>query len=171
MQCVRVPGTRRVRGRTALLAFVSLVGSLQLPQAALADKVKVKTEISAAADLNPDRNGRASPVVLLMFQLSAVDAFQNADFFSLFDPDAAIIAADMLERTEMTLQPGEVRPLEAEFDEEARYIGLVAAFRDVEKAQWRGIVELPDKGFLKKVFSRDKLLIQLQALAVTATIE
>ena len=154
-----------------LLAFVSLVGGLQLPHAALADKVKVKTEITTPADLNPDRNGRPSPVVLLMFQLSAVDAFQNADFFSLFDPGAGIIAADMLERTEMTLQPGEVRPLEAEFDEEARYIGLVAAFRDVEKAQWRGIVELPDKGFLKKAFSRDKLLIQLQSLAVTATIE
>jgi len=171
MQRVRVLNTQRRRTRLGVLAFVSLVAGLGLPHAALADKVKVKTEITTAADLNPDRNGRPSPVVLLIFQLSAVDAFQNADFFSLFDPAAAIVAADMIERTEMTLHPGEVRPLEAEFDEEARYIGLVAAFRDVEKAQWRGIVELPDKGFLKKVFSRDKLLIQLQSLAVTATIE
>jgi type VI secretion system protein VasD len=152
------------------VAVVSFVACLQ-PFAAMAGKVKVKSEITAAADLNPDRTGRPSPVVLLMFQLSAVDAFKNADFFSLFDPEAASIKADMIERTEMTLQPGEVRPFEAEFDEEARYIGFVVAFRDIEKAQWRGIVELPDKGFIKKVFSRDKLLIQLQSLAVTAAIE
>ena len=172
MQCVRVLGTRRARDRLGILASVVIVGCLQLPQVALADKVKVKTEITAAADLNPDRNGRPSPVVLLMFQLKTLDGFQNADFFSLFDPDAKIIAADMVgKRTEMTFQPGEVRPLEAEFDEEARYIGFVAAFRDVEKAQWRGYVQLPDKGFVKKVFSRDKLVIQLQSLAVTAAIK
>lgn len=170
MQCVRVLGTRRGRARLGVLAFVSLVGCLH-PPAAMADKVKVKSEITATADLNPDRNHRPSPVVLLMFQLSAVDAFNNADFFSLYDPAAATIAADMIERTEMTIQPGEVRPFEAEFDEEARYVGFVAAFRDVENAQWRAVVPLPDKGFLKKVFSRDKLLIQLQSLAVTAAIE
>ena len=153
-----------------LLAFVSLVACLQ-PLAAMADKVKVKSEITAAADLNPDRNKRPSPVVMLMFQLKAVDAFNNADFFSLYDPAAATIAADMIERTEMTIQPGDVRPFEAEFDEEARYIGFVAAFHDVENAQWRAVVPLPDKGFMKKMFSRDKLMIQLESLAVTAAIK
>ena len=171
MECVRALGTRSGRARLGILAAVVIVGCVQLPHVALADKVKVKSEITAAADLNPDRNGRPSPVVLLMFQLKALDAFQNADFFSLFDPDAGIIAADKIERTEMTLNPGDVREFEAEFDEEARYIGFVAAFRDVEKAQWRGFVALPDKGFVKKVFSRDKLVIQLQSLAVTAAIK
>jgi type VI secretion system protein VasD len=170
MESVSVLGTRRGRAGLGVLAFVSLVGCLQ-PLAAMADKVKVKSELTAAADLNPDRNHRASPVVLLMFQLKAVDAFNNADFFSLYDPAAATIAADMIERTEMTIQPGDVRPFEAEFDEEARYIGFVAAFRDVENAQWRAVVPLPDKGFMKKMFSRDKLMIQLESLAVTAAIK
>jgi len=170
MQCARVLGTPRGRARLGVLAFVSLVGTLLAP-AAMA-QVKVKSELTAAADLNPDRNGRPSPVVLLMFQLKAIDAFKNADFFSLFDPAAPTIAADVIQRTEMTVQPGEVRPFEAEFDEEARYVGFVAAFYDIEKAEWRGFVELPDKGFVKKVFSREKpLLIQLQSLAVTASIE
>jgi type VI secretion system protein VasD len=166
MQCVRVLGGR---ARLGVLAIVALVGCLQAPAAVA--QVKVKTELTAVAELNPDRNGRPSPVVLWMFQLSAIDAFKNADFFSLQDPDAPTIAADVIERTEMTVQPGEVRPFEAEFDEEARYIGFVAAFYDIEKAEWRGFVELPDKGFVKKVFSRDKLVIQLQSLAVTAAIE
>jgi type VI secretion system protein VasD len=166
MQCARVLGSR---ARLGVLAFVSLVGCLQT--SAVIAQIKVKTELTAAAELNPDRNGRPSPVVLLMFQLSAIDAFKNADFFSLYDPAAPSIAADLLERTEMTVQPGETRPFEAEFNEEARYIGFVAAFYDIEKAEWRGFVELPDKGFVKKVFSRDKLVIQLESLAVTAAIE
>ena len=135
------------------------------------DKVKVKGQIATAAELNPDYQGRPSPVNLILFQLAAADAFQNADFFALYDPDAKVLGGDLIERTQMLLQPGEERPLEAEFDEKARFIGVVAAFRDIEDAQWRGLVELPEKGFFKSFFSRKKLLIEVDALAVSVKLE
>jgi type VI secretion system protein VasD len=139
--------------------------------AAHAAKVKVKGELATAADLNPDYRGRPSPIVLIVFQLTAADAFQNADFFSLYDPDAAVLGGDLLDRSQMMLQPGDARPFEAEFDEEARYIGVVAAFRDIENAQWRGLVELPQKGFFRNFFSRSKFLIELEALALSVSLE
>ena len=49
MQCVRVLSARKGRAELAALAFVALVGCLQAP-AAMADKVKVKTEITAAEE-------------------------------------------------------------------------------------------------------------------------
>jgi type VI secretion system protein VasD len=163
------------RARRECTAFAALLlGCLihATPQGALAaDKVTVKTEITTAAELNPNRSGRPSPVALYMFQLKSREAFDNADYFSLTAAEATVLGGDLIERTQLMLQPGEARPMEAEFDEGARFIGFVAAFRDIENAQWRGIVELPDKGFLKKMFSRTKLSIALDKLAVNASLD
>jgi len=157
--------------RWASLAL-ALLCAVSLPWAAHAgDKVKVKSLITSTADLNPDFRGRPSPVVLILFQLAAADTFKNADFASLYDPKAPVLGKDLIDRTQMTVQPGEMRPLEAEFDESARFLGVVAAYRDIEHAEWRGVVVLPEKGFFKKVFSRQKLVIALESIALSAKLE
>jgi type VI secretion system protein VasD len=165
--------TPRARQRTwiALLTLTGCISYAVPPAAEAADKVAVKTEITTAADLNPNRDNRPSPIVLFTFQLKTAEAFENADFFSLTAAEATVLGGDLIERTQSILQPGVVLPLEAEFDEEARFLGFVAAFRDIEKAQWRAVVELPEKGFLKKMFSRTKLMIAVESLAVTASLD
>jgi type VI secretion system protein VasD len=164
----RIPGPHE-QGAPAWLAL--LAACLLASGSAFAGKVEIKGQIVAAAELNPDYQGRPSPVNLIVFQLASADAFQNADFFSLYDPQSGVLGGDLIDRSQMLLQPGEMRPFEAELDEEARYIGVIAAFRDIESAQWRSLVELPQKGFFKKVFSRDKFSIELDALAVTVKVE
>ncbi len=141
------------------------------PATHAADKTKVKTTVTVAPDLNPNRNGRPSPVALIMFQLKSAEGFKNADFFSLMEPNAPVLGGDVIERTQLILQPGESMPLEPEFDEDARYVGFVAAFRDIENAQWRALIELPKKGFFKSFFTRTKLNITLEKLAVTASLK
>src|SRR5262245_36394624 len=171
MQSARLTARARQRMAIALLTVCGCVAYAVPPSALAADKVAVKTEITAAADLNPNRSGRPSPVALYVFQLKSREAFDNADYFSLTAAEATVLGGDLIERSQLMLQPGEARPMEAEFDEGARFIGFVAAFRDIENAQWRGVVELPDKGFLKKMFSRTKLSIALDKLAVNASLE
>lgn len=169
---LRLRGASRLHRPASIAVLVALAAALLAPVAGAGDKVKVKTQLTTAAGLNPDYRGRPSPCVLIVFQLSAADAFNNADFFALYDPKAAALTGALISRTQLTLQPGEMRMAEEmEFDEDARYVGFVAAFRDVENAQWRALVELPKKGFFKKVFSRSKLVIALDALAVSAKIE
>jgi len=134
--------------------------------------VVVKSEISAVEELNPDYQGRPSPVKIIMFQLSAADAFDNADFFSLFEPEPSVLGGDMLARTEMLLQPGESREWEAEFDEGTSVIGVVAAFRDIENAQWRASVALAEQGITAKLlFKKKKLKIAVDSLAVSVSTE
>jgi type VI secretion system protein VasD len=159
------------RGSAPLLCALLAFGSAALAPNALADdKVKVKGNVTVSAEANPDRNKRPSPIVVTMFQLKAADAFNNADFFSLSE-NPAIVAEDLVSRTQMTLKPGEARPIEAEFDEAARFVGVIAAFQDIDNAQWRGIVALPEKGFFKKFFSRSRLKIQVDPLAVAVSFE
>jgi type VI secretion system protein VasD len=162
----------RVSARGRWLAFALLCAAALSPVAHAADKVKVKGTLTAAAELNPDFRGRPSPAVLILFQLGSADTFKNADFASLYDPKAPAIAGDLLAPPlQMTVQPGDMRPLELELDEGARFRGVVGAYRDLEHAEWRAVVPLPEKGFFKKVFSRQKLAIALEALALSAKLE
>jgi len=154
-------------GLWLLLAAIMLL--LSSPSSHAAKTVKVKAVVTAVEELNPDYQGRPSPVNIIVFQLVSADAFSNADFFSLFEPEAAVLGGDMLARTQMLLKPGESREWVAEFSKETRFVGVVAAFRDIENAQWRSTVALPKKGIIGKFFKKSKLIIAVDTLAVTAS--
>ena len=158
------------RARTYVWSsFLLIVTCLLLWQsdANAAKTVKVKTLVTAAEDLNPDDKGRPSPVNIIVFQLASADAFLAEDFFSLFDPDSAVLGGDQLARTQILLQPGEVREWVAEFQKETRFVGVIVAYRDIENAQWRASVALPKKGMIKRFFKKNKLRITVDALSVT----
>ena len=155
-------------GRMALLLFAAVLLLVQTDVHA-AKTIKVKALVTAAEELNPDYQGRPSPVNIIVFQLVSADAFENADFFSLFEPEAAVLGGDMLARTQILLQPGEVREWVAEFEKETRFIGVIAAYRDIEKAQWRASIELPKKGLIGRFFKKNKLKITVDTLAVTVS--
>ncbi len=154
--------------------WVLLLAAVMVLASACADaakSVQVKSEISVAEELNPDYQGRPSPVKIIVFQLSSADAFENADFFSLFESEASVLGGDMLARTEMLLQPGESRKWEPEFNKETRFVGVIGAFRDIENAQWRATVALPEQGLVGKFFSKNKLKIAVDTLAVNISTE
>ena len=153
------------------LCMLSLALALMFssPSVQAAKTVKVKAMISVAEELNPDYQGRSSPVNVIVFQLASSDAFENSDFFSLYDPEATVLGGDLLGRTQLLLKPGEEREWDVEFDRETRFVGIIAAYRDIENAQWRSIEALPTKGLIGRFFSKNKLKIVVDTLAVSVT--
>ena len=129
--------------------------------------------VIASEELNPNRNGRASPVTVVIYHLKSGDAFQALDFFSLYDPDKGVIDSDLIKRTDMQLQPGQVLPIASEFDPETTHIGVLVAFRDIDNAQWRALLPLPKKDLKEKLnpFSKKKLIINVERLSVTVGVE
>lgn len=124
-------------------------------------------QITVAPNVNPDYEGRASPVVVRIYQLKSVAVFNEADFFSLYDEGQSILGADLIAVEERELQPGIRYDYSADVDPEAAYIAVIAAFRDIEKAQWRVITALPESGFFD--FMRNRILqINLTNLNVSA---
>ncbi len=134
--------------------------------------IVIKGDVVAAADVNPDYQGRASPVVVIVYQLKNADAFMAGGFFSLYDADSSLLADSLIARQQIQMQPGETRQFDSEFDPETRFIGVVAAFREIENAQFRAIAEIPEKKLtdIVKVFKKDRLQIQVDRLAVAVTI-
>jgi type VI secretion system protein VasD len=119
--------------------------------------------MEASLYLNPDPGGRPSPVVVRVYQLRSPGAFQNADFFPLYDNEIATLGQNLITPAEeFQLQPDESREYKTELDLATKYLGVIAAFRDLENARWRAFVKLPDK---KKV----RLKIKLESLAVSVS--
>jgi type VI secretion system protein VasD len=109
----------------------------------LAPKPKVLTvELRAAPDINPNVNGRPSPVVLRVYELKAAAPFEAADFLSLFDKDQSVLGADIVVRDEFVLNPGESQALKRDLGADSKFIAVMAAFRDLERAKWRAVVPL-----------------------------
>ena len=96
--------------------------------------------IEATAQVNPSVNKRPSPVIVRLYELKSDASFKSADFVAMYQRDTAELAADIVAREEMALQPGESRPIAAKtLAPEVKFIAAAAFFRDIEHAQWRSI--------------------------------
>ena len=102
--------------------------------------------IAASAGINPNANNRPSPVVVRLYELKASAQFEAADFLSLYDKDQATLGADIVTRDEFVFAPGEKKAIAKPLAADTKFIGVVAAFRDLERARWRAVTAvLPNK--------------------------
>jgi type VI secretion system protein VasD len=134
------------------------------------EDVQIKGSIEAVASVNPDSLGRPSPLQVKIFQLGARDKFEAADYFALADASEATLGADMLGVQAMMLSPGEHKPYEGEFDPATRFIGVIAGYREIHQAEWRAIVEMPEKS-LMKMMKRGGVVIKADSLAISITVD
>jgi type VI secretion system protein VasD len=136
-----------LRASALVLAALSLTGCGKSPIVlARPTPATSPLTITASADTNPDANGRPSPVVVRVYQLKADDAFVNAEFFPLFDDDMKVLGPSLISRDEYVLAPAERRTVEVAVSGEAKFLGAVAAFRDIRNAEWRVLVPVTRKG-------------------------
>lgn len=124
----------------AITVLFGLAGCASAPK-----PIAVKASLEAQKSVNPDLHGRPSPVVVRVYALKSLAAFNSADFFSLFDKDKEVLGADLIDREELQLMPGQQRDLQKVFPPETRHIAVIAAFRDLERSQWRATADIPPK--------------------------
>ena len=89
------------------------------------------------ANVNPDASGRPSPIVVRIYELKSVAAFNRADFFSLYEREKEQLGPDLVSRDELPLMPGAKPQAITTLRSDTRYVGVIAAFRDIERARWR----------------------------------
>jgi type VI secretion system protein VasD len=62
-----------------------------------------------------------------------------------------VLGAELISRDEFVLAPAEKRTIDVALSGETRYVGAVAAFRDIRNAEWRVLVPAPKKGLTVSV--------------------
>lgn len=105
---------------------------------------RVEIKLSAGRDVNPDGADRASPVLVRLYQLKDIAKFGSTDFFALYEDDKAVLGDDLLKKLELTMAPGEIKNIGFEAEKDTRFLGIVAAFRDLDSAQWRASAAIPE---------------------------
>lgn len=120
----------------------------------------LSTTVVASAQVNPDARRRPSPVVVRVFELKAPTLFEQADFVSLFEKDQATLAAEFVSREEFVLRPGESKPINKPLSPDTKFIGVMAAFRELERARWRAVVPVVAKKKNVVEISLDGIVLQ-----------
>lgn len=103
---------------------------------------KLDLSLAGSDQLNPDLNGRPSPIVIRLMELKHPVAFENADFFSLYQRPKEALAPDLVAFEELELRPGETRELKLSVQDGSRYVAVLAAYRDLPEANWRYVIPI-----------------------------
>ncbi len=122
----------------------------------------VNGTVQAAANVNPSISKRPSPLLVRIYELKSGAAFGNADFVSLYQGDQAVLGSEMVSRDEFVLNPGDSRPIQKLAAPETRFIGVFAAYRDLDRAKWRSLIAVQPN-------QTQRILIRADELAITAT--
>ncbi|WP_148416944.1 type VI secretion system lipoprotein TssJ, partial [Haloferax sp. KTX1] len=95
--------------------------------------------VTAGESVNPDSGDRASPVLLRVYELRSRDTFRDAGFDALHDDPEAALGEDLVAMEETMLRPGGSWHAERALQDGTRYLGVTAAFRNIDDARWRVI--------------------------------
>lgn len=152
MRCV-LPATCAL-----LVLFTAGCGSPKPPPV-----TELNGSLQATADINPSVNRRPAPLLVRVYELKAATAFNKADFISLYQRDQAELGSEMVAREELMLNPGDTRAIDKVAAPETRFIGVFAAYRDLDHAQWRSVVAIQPG-------QKQRIAIRAEALAISAVV-
>jgi type VI secretion system protein VasD len=93
--------------------------------------------VVASSGLNPDADGRPSPVVVRIYQLTSTGEFLGAEFAALYPNDSATLGKTLVSKQEFSALPGQHDSVKLELASETRALGVLVAFRDIDHARWR----------------------------------
>jgi len=100
--------------------------------------------ITTSADLNPDSNDRASPIILYFFNLKSDNAFNNTGFFDLYEDSQTALGGDFIGQQEVEIEPNStILYSDNILTVDTQFVGVLAAYRDLDNAVWQGIISTP----------------------------
>ena len=123
---------------------------------------RLAISLQASANVNPNPEGQASPIVVRLYELKSLDAFTGEDFFTLYDNEKAVLGEQLLAKEEIELKPGETREIGHELNPATRFLGVIAAYRDIDHAKWQASFPVDKHG-------KTETTIRLERLAVSIT--
>lgn len=119
-----------------LLGLAACSSNPKLPQ--------IETTLQAVNFLNPNIYNQPSPVVVTLYQLKSPMAFEQANFYALYSKPAAVLGDDLVDQREVEIRPRQSLFIQQALAPSASYLGIIAAFRDPDTAQWRRIIAMPN---------------------------
>ena len=121
-----------------------------------------KLHFRVAADINPDFDNRPSPVIIRVYELASKTVFENQDFFALYDSPETVLRTDLLKKDELVFEPGQRNEYRMALQPATKAVAVVAAYRDIEGARWRAVVDVKPTGYDDFYVYVDKLAVYIR---------
>ena len=100
--------------------------------------------IKARNNINPDQDGRPSPVAIRVFALSDDRQFRREDFLTLYEDAAERLGRDLVDTFQLkALAPGETREEVLTLTPEVNYIGFLAEYLQYDHQDAQPLLVLP----------------------------
>ena len=114
--------------------LVTLLSGCSFSGAELAPQIVLN--IKAASNINPNVEGKPSPLELRVYQLTNSQAFSQADFIQIYNDEQGVLKAELLLTRQLeSILPGETRQEVFPLAAETKYIGVIAGFADYREAK------------------------------------
>ncbi len=115
-----------------------------LPPPAPPPVKSVNLVLFGSSSINPGLNERPAPVLVRIYELKAVTAFDAADYFALNDKERESLGADLLSRDDYQIKPGERLQVARKLNAGTKRLAAMVAFRDLERSVWKASVAISD---------------------------
>lgn len=125
-----------------ILAIWIIISLVQGCSSSTARFNKLTTIYVASSYINPDINDQPSPLVVTLYQLRADSVFKDADFFSIYNNPKVTLGDDLIVRDQIEIEPNQKITKIQDMSFDTHCIGIVAAYRDLQNAQWRKIISI-----------------------------
>ena len=123
-------------------ALAVMLSACQTTRRTLNFDTSVALSVDIGKNVNPDSDGRASPVVLRVFMLADDRQFSREEFLNLYENAESRLGKDLIDTVVLKeFAPGEQRLERLPLTPAVKYIGLLAEFVQYQEAE--GLMLLP----------------------------
>jgi type VI secretion system protein VasD len=141
---------KRLSASLLILLLVVLASSCSTLTSVLPQQ-RLIAMVQTGKVLNPNDRGRPSPLSVSFYQLKGREAFDGADFFSLYDKGKETLGDDFIAVSKANLTPGTEARLTLTLKSGVKFIGIVGAYNDVNNTKWRKVIPIEFSFGRKKV--------------------
>lgn len=144
---IRAAGFRHYRPSGWLICvFIALSMIVACKSAPSIDKTNiVELRLIAGPNMNLNSRGVASPLKVSIYALTNVEAFLDAGYLTITESPDPELKNQMRLIWEGMLRPGEKKHVTVLTDKKTHTLGTIAAYREIQKAQWSEVYRLPEK--------------------------
>lgn len=135
----------------------------------------VQVTLQMASDVNPNANGKASPVRVTLYQLALSDEFLASDYLSLSEGKDVELNAQAHKSYDVIMVPGEKKEITLSVNHDITAIGVVTAYRNIAEAQWKAFYIISQKPLVRwyrKIWPdsevwRPKMMVRMEHLTTS----
>lgn len=147
--------------KTLPLSFISLFIALLTSCSSPSTPTLILT-LKALPHLNSNNKQESFPVVVTFYQLTELTKFESANYFSLLDAAETVLSPSLIQKHEIEIRPNQQLIQKISLAPGCKYIGVFAAFRDVEKSHWKETIDLGKETIENFAFSLQNFTLKKQ---------